>query len=160
MEKSPFALPLLLASIEMGYGHLRAAQPLADYLGTPLVRIDRPPVADAEEEKEWSRLRKVYENLSRLSQVPSLGAPLRWLLERATAIPHLHPLRDLASPTLASHLQEWLIAERGLGRGLVSELQRNGCALLTTHFIPALAADRAGHRKIYCVVTDADINRV
>jgi hypothetical protein len=42
----------------------------------------------------------------------------------------------------------------------VELLQASGAPLLTTFFAPALAADRAGHGPVYCVVTDVDISRV
>jgi hypothetical protein len=49
---------------------------------------------------------------------------------------------------------------RGLGRGLVRYLVDSGSPLLTTFYAPAVIANRAGFDRVYCVVTDADINRV
>ncbi|MBI5069459.1 MAG: hypothetical protein HZB56_14585 [Deltaproteobacteria bacterium] len=142
----------------MGYGHLRAARPLADELATGLLHADREPLADARERKLWHRVRSAYEAASRLSQVPVVGAPLKALLDRLTEIPPLHPRRDLSAPTLTAWALDRTIG-MGLGEGMVGLLRESGRPLLTTFFAPALVADRAGLDRVYCVVTDTDVNR-
>lgn len=148
----------LVVAIEMGYGHLRAAAPLAERLGTPVLECDREPLADATEQREWAETRRLYEGTSRLSQVPFVGAPLRRALEAITAIPHLHPYRDLSAPTLGTRVLHHFIG-RGLGRGLAERMKAERRPLLTTFFAPAIAAEQHGAEHIHCVVTDADINR-
>ena len=143
----------------MGYGHLRAAHPIADLLKQPVMHVDRPPLALAGEERLWSRIRSAYELTSRVSQVPVLGAPLAWGLDQLTSIPHLHPQRDLSAPTRGALTLDGLI-RRGLGQGLVEELRRSGRPLLTTFYAPAILADRAGLEDVWCVVTDTDVNRI
>lgn len=155
----PPGRPITVVAIDMGYGHLRAAHALADGLGAPVLEIDRPPLAIAGEPARWQRVRKGYEVLSRLSQVPLLGRPMRRLLEAITAIPHLHPHRDLSAPTAAVRWLERL-ARSGAGDGLVAHLRATGATLLTTFYAPAVIADLAGAERIVCVVTDADLNRV
>lgn len=150
----------LVVAIEMGYGHLRAAQPLADVLGTSVLHVDRSPLASPEEQKPWASLRKGYESICRVSQVPVVGAPMRRLLDDATSIPHLFPYRDLSTPTFAARLLEHMIRKRDLGRGLVQTLRRTRQPLLTTFFTPALIADHHGYDPVFCVVTDSDINRI
>ncbi len=154
----PSAKPAVVA-IDMGYGHLRAATPLADALGTEVLQVDRPPVAGPEEQRLWGRARKAYETVSRLSQIPWVGAPLRSLLDSLTDIPRLHPYRDLSAPTRGVRALERLI-RRDLGHGLVEYLKETGAPLLTTFYSPAIVADRAGVDRVFCVVTDADINRI
>ncbi len=150
----------LVVAVDMGYGHLRAARPLAEALGVPLLHVDRPPLAAPDEQKLWRRVRSGYEAVSRLSQVRGVGAPLRWMLDAVTSIPHLHPYRDLSRPTRGALTLERLV-RRNLGQGLVEALRRTGAPLLTTFFSPAIAADRAGlESPIFCVVTDTDVNRV
>ncbi len=149
----------MVVAVDMGYGHLRAARPLAEMLGTEVVHVDRPPLADPEEQKLWQRVRRGYEGVSRLSQAPVVGAPLRWLLDQVTDIPHLHPYRDLSAPTNGVAALERLL-RRGLGKGLVERLRATGAPLLTTFYSPAIAAGRAECDRVFCVVTDADINRV
>src|SRR3989442_5106241 len=88
----------------MGYGPLRAAAPLADALGVPLLLMDRPPLGQARDAWFWWRTRALYEPLSRWSQVPGLGAPLRELLTRITAIPEADG--DLSAPTAGTRSME------------------------------------------------------
>ncbi|MFY9822187.1 MAG: hypothetical protein WAM82_12450 [Thermoanaerobaculia bacterium] len=148
----------VLAAVEMGYGHLRAAHALATELGTAVLHVDRPPLVGADELRLWQTSRRFYEITSRASQIPYVGAPLRSLLESMTDIPHLHPQRDLSSPTLQVRWLQRLFA-RGLGRGLADHLRATGAPLVATFFVPALSADFHQCDQIFCVVTDVDINR-
>jgi hypothetical protein len=148
-----------VVAVDMGYGHNRAAQAFATILKTSVWEVDVAPIAGADERRSWSRTRAFYEGMSRASQLGTLARPFRTLLDNVTSIPHLHPHRDLSGPTLGSRGLKWLI-DRGLGRGMLEALQRDPGPLLTTFYAPALIADNAGLRPSYCVVTDADINRV
>jgi hypothetical protein len=148
-----------VVAIDMGYGHLRPARTLARALGTPVLHADRAPLADEEERRRWAATRRFYEQASRFSGLPLVGAPLRALLNAATDIPALYPFRDLSGSTLGLKLLE-SSARSGLGRSIVSYLQDNDKALLTTFYSPALFADFHGYDRIYCVVTDSDVNRV
>jgi hypothetical protein len=97
--------------------------------------------------------------VSRLSQVPVVGAPLRYLLDSVTNIPRLHPYRDLSAPTRSVLTLDRML-RRSLGKGLVARLKDTHAPLLTTFYSPAIAADRAGLDRIFCVVTDTDLSRV
>jgi hypothetical protein len=154
----PGVLPLIVAA-DMGYGHLRAATPLAEAFGTVVSQVDRPPIVAPSEEKLWRRVRAGYEAVSRLSQVPLVGAPLRLLLDGITDIPHLHPYRDLSAPTRGVHTLDGLV-RRSLGQGMMARLEATRAPLLTTFYSPAIVADRAGYDRIFCVVTDTDLNRI
>ena len=149
----------LVVAIDMGYGHLRAADALARALDTTVLHADQQPLAQARERRLWGHARKLYEAVSRSSQVPVLGAPLRSALEAATAIPPLYPHRDLSAPNVGVRMLRSL-ARRGLGRDLVAELKRCDAALLTTFYAPAVLACHHGYRRVFCVVTDVDVNRV
>lgn len=149
----------LVAAVDMGYGHLRAAAPIAGALGTSVLHVDRAPVAGPEEEQLWRRARGGYEWVSRLSQVPWVGLPIRQLLDSATDIPRLHPRRDLSTPTQGALALERLI-RRGLGEGVVAGARVSGAPLVTTFYAPAIAADRAGLERVFCVATDSDLNRI
>ena len=124
----------VVVAVEMGYGHLRAAMPLAEALGTEVLHVDRPPLVAEEETRLWRRVRRGYEAVSRLSQLPVAGRPLRWLLDEITDIPRLHPYRDLSAPTRGVLTLERL-ARRNLGQGLVAHLRETGAPLLTTQLI-------------------------
>jgi hypothetical protein len=149
----------LLTAIDMGYGHLRAAHALADAAGARVYCVDEAPLADERERQHWGRARSAYEWMSRSSQLPILGGPFDFALGMLTSIPRLYPVRDLSEKTLPVRYLEAEV-QKGLGRGLVERLRKTGEPLLTTFFAPALIADMAGLDRIYCVVTDSDINRV
>jgi len=148
-----------VVAIDMGYGHLRPARSLALALGAPVLQADRAPLADEEERRRWAATRRFYERVSRLSGLPWVGTPLRALLNAATDIPALYPFRDLSGSTLGLKLLE-SSARAGLGRSIVAYLQENDQVLLTTFYSPALFADFHGYDRVYCVVTDSDVNRV
>ncbi len=150
----------IVCAIAMGYGHLRPAHALSQLLGEPYLEVDRPPLAGPDEQKLWARTRTLYEGLTRLSQTPYAGGPLRYLLDGITAIPHLHPYRDLSAPTGGAQTLRWLAEKHGLGRGVVEALRESGKPLLTTFFAPAVIADLAGLDEVHCVVTDSDVNRI
>lgn len=148
-----------VVSVEMGYGHLRAALPLVDAFGTELLHADGPPLADEDETKTWMRVRGVHELLSRPSQLTALlGDPTRWM-DRMTDIPPLHSPFDLTKPNLGVKILHTL-AKRGLGRGMMQYLNDNNASLVTTFYAPTVIADYAKYQRNFCVVTDADINRV
>lgn len=151
--------PLRVVAIDMGYGHMRAAEPIARLLGTKVLQADLAPIGRATDERLWARVRQFHEHVSRLSQVPVLGPPMRTLLETVTSIPPLYPYRDLSGSTIGVSLLDHLIA-KGLGRGLVEDLEQSGAPLVTTFYGPAMVANRARVEKIHCVVTDSDINRI
>jgi hypothetical protein len=140
----------------MGYGHLRPAHALAERLDVEVLEADRQPLAGAGERRVWRTARRGYEAITRASQ-RRLGAPLRALLGAITDIPELEP--DLSSPSLAVETLE-LFIRRGLGAGMLEQLRASDAPLLTTFYTPAVIADGRCENDIYCVVTDADINRV
>ena len=148
-----------LVAVDMGYGHLRAAHALSPALAAPVFEVDRPPLASPAEQRRWSRVRALYETLSRSSQIPIVGRPVRRLLEGITFIPKLYAARDQSGPTLGVRLLESL-ARRGLGRGTLDHLHREDATLVTTFYAPAVIADLFGYPRTVCVVTDSDINRV
>jgi hypothetical protein len=154
----PAAIGIFAA--DMGYGHLRAAMPLADELGVELRHADQAPFADHREQWLWAAARAVQGLLSRPSNLPGrIGAWTRTIHETMTTIPSLYRGQDLSAPDVGVRILDRLI-ELGLGQGLVEHLRRTGEALLTTFYALAMIADRAGLEHVYCVVTDADCHRV
>jgi hypothetical protein len=142
----------------MGYGHLRAALPLCEVLGVPLVEADRAPVASPEEQRRWLAARHWYERTSRGTQLPLLGPLVQRALDGLTAIQPLHPYRDLSRPDRAARALHAMV-RGGLGHGLARHLDATGARLLTTYFSAAHSADLHGSGPVDCVVTDADIAR-
>jgi hypothetical protein len=149
----------LVVAIDMGYGHLRPAHAVAELLGAEVFEADRPPLAGDDERRSWARTRSLYGGVSRTSQLPFIGKPLRALLEAVTAIPSPYPRRDLSNPTFGTRMLQRHI-ERGLGAGLVARLRETGAPLVTTFYAPALAAAHPRSERVFCIVTDTDVNRV
>lgn len=148
-----------LVAIDMGYGHLRPAHALADALKVDVLQADRPPIATEKDRELWSYVRRYYEGISRASQLPLVGSPFRTMLESVTDIADLYAERDQSRPSAGTRVLDRLI-QKGLGSSLVEHLERTQRTLVTTFFMPAIAADRLGYDKIFCIVTDSDINRV
>ncbi len=159
MSSLPAQRDVVLVALEMGYGHMRAADALGDSLATDVLHADRPPLADGAEAEQWSRARSAYEMVSRASHYPVLGRLARRALDSLTDIANLYPYRDQSSPTFAVRMLR-RSSRRGLGDALVAELERRDATLLTTFYAPAVLADYRGWDRIVCVVTDTDLNRV
>lgn len=155
LPESPFAV----VAIDMGYGHLRPAHALAEALQAEVLQADRPPVATEKDGALWSYVRRYYESISRASQLPLVGTPFRTMLESLTDIADLYAERDQSKASGGTWVLDKLI-QKGLGSSLVDYLEGGNKTLVTTFFMPAIAADRLGYDKIFCIVTDADINRV
>lgn len=150
----------VVASVTMGYGHLRAAYPIAERLGVDVLAVDEPPVADPKEVRLWTWVRRMHELLSKpLPMLGPLDRHARGLMDVLTMIPPLHEPRDHQAPTWGVRLLDRLI-RGGLGVGMVERLRDLQAPFVTTFYAPAIVADRAGLEDVYCVVTDADCNRV
>ena len=152
-------MQLDIISLEMGYGHLRAAYPIADAMGCSLYLADEPPIADEKDSRLWQWIRRGHSFLSRPSESDWLVRQANSLMDLVTIIPPMHEKADQSKPDFATKFISQLI-KRGLGRGLVEYLRARNSALLTTIYAPALVANAADIERIYCVVTDADVQRV
>lgn len=149
-----------LVAIDMGYGHLRPAHALSEfYGGREILLADQAPLATPIEQRKWRQARTAYETLSRAGRLPIVGSLVAEVLQGVTKIPSLYPLRDMSSRTPVVRFLE-RAARGGMGLGLAARLQRSGRPLLTTYFGPAVLSDFHGCDRIYCVVTDSDVNRV
>jgi hypothetical protein len=149
-----------LFAVDMGYGHLRAAMPLADELGIELCHADQPPFADQQEEWLWTATRGIHRLLSKPTRLAGLmGRWAQTAMDAVTLIPPLYESSDLSAPGAAARLVGGLV-DLGLGRGLGRYLKTSELPLLTTFYLPAMIADHAGCERIFCVVTDADCHRV
>jgi UDP-N-acetylglucosamine:LPS N-acetylglucosamine transferase len=149
----------LVTAIEMGYGHLRPAAALANHLKTEVMQMEAPPLGSRRDRAFWSGVRKLYEPLTRASQAPRVGRPMRALLNTITAIPPLSAGGDLSGATQGTR---WMqsAAKAGVGRRLAEHLRQTGTPLLTTFYAAAILAELHGAERLHCVITDSDINRV
>lgn len=149
----------MVVSLEMGYGHLRAAHAVADALGTSVCLADEPPLADDVDRRLWQWIRRAHRLLSHPSPWAALERPANGLMDMVTMIPSLHDAPDQSAPDIGVRALHRLI-RLGLGRGLVRALRETNATLVTTFYAPAIIADDAGIGNVYCIVTDADVQRV
>lgn len=148
-----------LVSVNMGYGHMRAAYPLRngntdryiianDYRGIP--KSDR---------NTWKNSRKLYETLSRSKQIPVVGDSIFEIIDKWQEIPAFYPERDLSKSNIQVR-QTYKLFKKGFCRHLIETLDQENIPMVNTFFISALAADYFGYRNdIYTIITDTDFSR-
>jgi UDP-N-acetylglucosamine:LPS N-acetylglucosamine transferase len=148
-----------VVAVGMGYGHQRAAIPFRDIAEKRVLIANSDPLVSPEEQQLWKRMQKLYETISRFTSIPYIGQWLFHQYDRFQRILPLYPFRDLSRPTLQIRYFAHYI-KKGLGRSITQEAQKKKLPFLTTFFATAIAADEAGIKPVYCVVTDSDIHRV
>jgi hypothetical protein len=149
-----------VVTADMGFGHQRAAHSLS-YLaeGGGVITAGADDATDPDEARFWHRLTASYEFLSRMKHVPVVGGALFSALDALLAIPPFYPLRDLSHPSPNNYLVDHLI-HQGLGRSLMERLRSLRRPMISTFYAPALVADRLHNDEVFCVICDADLNRV
>lgn len=148
-----------ITAADMGLGHKRAAWPLAPYGKGGVIIAGSDANTDPDEMALWNRLRRTYEKLSRIKSWPLIGNALFGIMDALMAIPTAYPFRDLSKPTIQNTFVNKLV-EQGLCRTFIRQAQSEPLPIVTTFYAQAIAAEKAGLRRIYCVICDADINRV
>lgn len=148
-----------VVSADMGYGHQRAVYPLKDIAEEGLITAGRNDDSTDREKKQWARLLTVYEAFSRARSIPVIGKPIFSLLDTLLHIPSFYPIRNLSHSTYQVDLLESNI-RNGLCTGLLAKVSKKQLPLVTSFYAPAIAADIKGYEPVYCIICDADINRV
>ena len=148
-----------IISVDMGYGHQRAAYPLKDLAEERIITANNDKLISEKERSIWERTREMYEFISRMKHIPLLGKILFGIMDTAGSISPFFPFRDLSKPNFSVLRLKKLIVKKGLCQSLISYTMKEDIPIVTTFFVPALAYSYAG-KQVYCVVTDSDINRV
>ncbi|MDP3179269.1 MAG: hypothetical protein Q8M76_15280, partial [Spirochaetaceae bacterium] len=148
-----------VAAANMGLGHKRAIRPLRDIAEVGLIVVNDPSVADPDELKVWEQLLSVYERLSRAKRIPLIGNALFGLLDYFQQIQPAYPRVDLSKPSIQVKWTKSMV-EKGLCRGMIKRISTKSLPLVTSYYAAAVAADQAGWGRVYCIICDADINRV
>ncbi|MDO8584151.1 MAG: hypothetical protein Q7R83_03160 [bacterium] len=149
-----------VVSVNMGYGHERAAFGLEELAHGGIITANNYTGIPADEKQSWTRLRKIYESVSRLRSFPLIGQAIFNAMDAMQSIPPFYPRRDLIKPNL--QLTEiYRLIERGLGKHLIQKLSKHHqLPLISTFFTAAFAAETHGYPgDIYCVICDADMSR-
>lgn len=148
-----------IVSADMGYGHQRAVFPLKSIAEEGLITVGKNDNSSEKEKKQWTRLLNVYESFSRARGIPVVGKPIFAMLDTLMHIPSFYPIRNLSHSTYQVDLLEKNITG-GLCTGMLGKISTKQLPLITSFYAPAIAADIKGHEPTYCIICDADINRV
>lgn len=148
-----------VVSADMGYGHQRAVYPLREIAEEGIISVGEDDAASPPEKKLWRRLLWIYESFSRAWNIPVVGRSIFGILDAFLRIPTFYPLRNLSRSTFQVELLESFI-NKGLCEGMLERIKEKRLPLVTSFYAPAIAADRNGTEKIYCIICDADLNRV
>jgi len=148
-----------LVSVDMGYGHQRAAYALREIAHERIITANSDKAVERREQRTWRRVQGFYETISRLSGLPLIGGAIWRIYDSSQRISSLYPYRDLSRPSLGVLYLDCLL-RHGLGRSVAEYARSRDLPFISTFFVPPLAAAHAGLRRIFCVATDVDINRV
>ncbi len=146
-------------SATMGYGHQRAVFPLRHIAEEKIITVGQGEATSKKEEKLWKRVLGVYEFISRAKSIPLIGKPIFSLLDSLLHIPSYYPMRDLSNATFQVDLLESSI-KKGLCSSMLDKVRTQELPIVTSFYASAIAADMNGLHNIYCIICDADLNRV
>ncbi|MCD4704944.1 hypothetical protein K8R66_02605 [bacterium] len=150
---------MYVVSVDMGYGHQRASYPLIANAEGGVINANQYKGISRWEEKSWNGGRKWYEIISRFKNSLIIGKLAFAIMDHYQKIEPFYPRRDLSKN---SPQQKWFYkqVEKGLGKNLIEELNKDPLPYLTTFFAPAYSAEYNNYQgDIYCVVCDADVAR-
>ena len=150
-----------VVSVNMGYGHERAAFGLEDLAFEGIITANQYPGIPDRDRRLWQSTRRLYEIVSRMQPIPLLGPAVFGIMDYFQRIPPFYPRRDLSKPSIQLIEMYRMIERQGLGKHLIDKLAaRDHRPLITTFFLTAFAAEVHGYPgDIYCVCCDADISR-
>ncbi len=151
-----------ILTVDMGYGHQRAAYPLKDISHNSIIAINDYKGLPKEERHAWQQSRQGYEFISRIQAKSVVGRFAFELFDRFQEIPRFYPRRDLSRPNLQLLHTYRLIEKHGIGKHLFTKvlIKNQKLPLYCTFFLPAFAAEVYGYEgDIYCQVCDADVSR-
>lgn len=148
-----------IISANMGLGHQRATYPLKDAAYDGIQLFGENQMSQASERRLWNIFRNSYETLSRIRQIPLIGPKMFSLLEKMQNITPYYPFRDQSRPSLQVKSLSSLIG-RGMGDGISKKLCSKKLPVITSFYAAAMAAEHLTDLPVYCIICDADINRV
>jgi hypothetical protein len=153
------ALKAWVVAADMGYGHQRAVYPLRNIAEEGVIVVGKNDAATKSERQLWSRLLAGYGAISRARGIPVVGKQIFQMLDSLLHIPSFYPNRNLSRPTFQVELLNSLIRQ-GLCAGMLDYVGNSHLPIVTSFFAPAIAADARGTHRVFCIICDADLNRV
>jgi hypothetical protein len=157
--KTKSAAKAWVVSADMGYGHHRAVYPLKGIAEGEVITVGVNDATSPKERRLWRRTLGIYDLFSRTRSIPVIGKPVFGILDHLLRIPSFYPLRDLSKSTFQVSLLESYI-KKGLCSGMLEKIRTKRLPLVTSFYAPAIAADKYEMEKVFCIICDADINRV
>ena len=149
-----------VVSVNMGYGHERAAYGLRDLAHGGIITANAYPGIPEKDKKLWADSRSVYETISRLKPIPFIGDLIFSVMDYMQRIQPFYPRRDLSKPNAQVYQTYYFIEKLGLCKHLINKLAQNPKPLICTFFMVAFAAEVFDYPgDIYLVVCDADMAR-
>jgi hypothetical protein len=158
-ETNSVPLKAWVVAADMGYGHQRAVYPLRKIAEDHVIVVGKNDAASKTEKQLWSRLLAGYGAISRARSIPIVGKQIFQMLDSLLHIPSFYPSRNLSRPTFQVELLNSLIRQ-GLCAGMLDYVASKHLPIVTSFFAPAIAADMRGTHRVYCIICDADLNRV
>ncbi len=149
-----------VVTVDMGYGHQRAAHPLNYLAEGGIITANNYKGIPKKDKDIWINSKSIYEFISRFKKVPFLGDKIFNIYDRFQSIPNFYPRRDLSRPNLQLKQIYRLIDEFHWGRDLITKLSEKPLPLITTFFVTAFMAEYFNYPgEIYCIATDTDVSR-
>ena len=156
-----------VATVDMGYGHQRAAYPLRDFAvgldgvksETAIINANNYAGIPNADRRRWDGGRRLYERISRLKNLPLIGESIFSIMDYFQRIEPFYPKRDLSRPTIQLKTIYSMI-KKGWGRDLIERLNKNPLPLVNAFFSPAYFAEEHGYKgEIYLLCCDTDVSR-
>lgn len=161
-KKNPVRGKAWVITVDMGYGHQRAAYPLHDIAYNGIIAMNDYKGLPQAERALWKQSREGYEMVSRLQARSVIGKYIFEAFDKIQEIPRFYPRRDLSRPNLQLLQTYALIERKGLGKHLFTKVltENQQIPLVATFFLAAFAAEYYGYEgDIYCQICDADVSR-
>lgn len=148
-----------LVSVDMGYGHQRAAYPFLDNASGGIITANNYKGASIIEKNIWEKDRLSYEAISKFKSFPIFGSLIFSVMDYFQKIDPFYPKRDLSKNSLQQKYFYKKI-KKGMGKNLIEDLNKKPLPFLTTFFAAVYFAEYYKYKeKVFCIICDADISR-
>lgn len=149
-----------VVTVDMGYGHQRAAYPLKNIAYKGIITANTYVGIPEKDKFIWENSRGFYEFVSRFKMVPLIGDKVFDLYDKLQAIPSFYPKRDLSGSNIQLKQIYKFFEEGQWGKHLITKLAKTPLPFITTFFVTAMMAEYYDYPgEIYCILCDADISR-
>ncbi len=149
-----------VVTVDMGYGHQRAAYPLKEIAYGKIITANNYTGIPQKDKMIWEGSRAFYEFISRFKRIPLIGEAAFDLYDKFQAIPQFYPKRDLSKSNIQLEQTFRLFKKQQWGKHLFDKLAKKPLPFVTTFFITSMMAEFYNYPgEIYCVLCDADISR-